>query len=401
MVNNKTSNFKFSLFTTVLLCAICITPAFSQPIISGKIHLNTGWLRLKIPGGLKPVGTHNIWTSGASAKIGIEVGGQTIKGYVSATYFVDTPNIAEFFTTGNKMGVQQSAELSRSYVKIRLPWFKERKMRLNIGKMPVSWGYGMVYNAGDIIFGALPPNSSESQLNNPTITKSSLSELRQQADWFVQASLPIAFGLNFEPLLRIPLSLDTLQNKGQKPSFGGRLLWTPYWHALESAEAGYLASRDGKTHYAYGALDGNLYFDYTLCTQTSIATSSHNSPDIQWVVSGALSKGFIITNYNTGYEMPLSIRLESLWIPTQNNHSLLFALVFAQLTDILAIALNWTGTMHNGFPSTTPQVRAEHIIFIGLTLTPIQGLEFTLSTVFDAKKPTHTAGITLSTTYRF
>lgn len=393
-----------SLLVVFILCAV---PVFSQMVISGKVQANTSWLRLTVPtdSGVSPleVGTRDLWTSSGYVQLNLETGGQTIKAYVSGSYYVNTPDMNIFLKDGKSDSVAHSAALDRAYVKIRLPWIEGHKMRLNIGKMPVSWGYGKMYNAGDIIFGVLPSDSNSSQSGGLAVTESSLSELRAEADWFVNASLLIVSSIIFEPLLRLPLSLEDFQGTNKQvdtPSFGGRILWTPYWQALESAETGYLASRDGKTHYAYAGLDGNLYVDYNLCAQVRINTDSQNSPDAEWIVSGALAKTFIFTNYDTGYEMPLSIRLESLWIPTQNNHSVLFAFVSAQVTDILSIALNWIGTVHDG-TTTNNQASTSHLLSAGVTLIPIQGLEFTLSGLIDVEKPSNMTGIAIGSTYRF
>jgi len=395
-------NYRFRRIISLLaLLILCTASAFSQVVFSGKVQANTGWLRLSDP----TSGTaYDLWTGSGYVQLNLETeGSQTIKGYVSGSYSVNSPDMGEFATNGNTMAVVQSGELDRAYVKIRLPWFDGRKMRLNIGKMPVSWGYGMVYNAGDIIFGALPSDSSGGTTSGFATSESSLSELRAAADWFVNASLPIVSGLSFEPLFRLPLSLNDFQGANKQvdvPSFGGRILWTPYWQALETAEAGYLASRDGKTHYAYAGVDGNLSVDYNLAAQARIDTDSDKSPDTQWVVSGALAKIFTFVNYDTGYEMPLSFRLEALWIPTQNNHSVLFAFASAQVTDVLGLALNWVGTVHDG-TSASSAVSTAHLLSASATLTPIQRLEFTLSSFIDAEKPKDMAGLSFGATYRF
>lgn len=402
MVNHKIYIFKFRLNTTFavfIMLVLFAFPGFSQVTINGKVQLNTGWQRLKIPNsiGVAPsaIGTHDVWLSDGYIQLNlITEGSQIIKGYISGSYSINTPDIEELTTTGNKMAVKQEAKLDRAYLKVRLPWFDSQKMRLHIGKMPVSWGYGMVYNAGDIIFGVLPDSTSGFVSN-----ENSLSEMRIATDWFVNAILPIVSGLTLEPLVRLPLTLDISEAKSkQQASFGGRFFWTPYWQILESAEIGYLASGDGKTHYAYTGFDGTLYVDYTFCAQMSINTDLQDLSDAEWVVSGTLSKIITFINYNTGYELPVTIRLESLWKPTQDNHSVMFAFVSGKLTDDLSLAFNWIGTIRDG---DVPRSGAAHLLSASLTLIPIANLEFTLSGSIDAEKPSDTSSVRIGVTYRF
>lgn len=41
-------------------------------------------------------------------------------------------------------------EVPRAYVKLRFPW-----MRVTLGKTRLSWGQGLPFNAGDLIFGSM------------------------------------------------------------------------------------------------------------------------------------------------------------------------------------------------------------------------------------------------------
>jgi hypothetical protein len=114
--------------------------------------------------------------------------------------------------------------LEKAYVKTRLPGFPDgSSSRLSFGKMPIAWGQGTFFNAGDILFGSMPNQTSLFS-----------SEYRTDTDWMGVFYLPLGDWSFVETAGLPPM------RSGETGRGGGRFVLTPGWTILNSIEAGYL-----------------------------------------------------------------------------------------------------------------------------------------------------------------
>ncbi|OJF77122.1 MAG: hypothetical protein BKP49_03025 [Treponema sp. CETP13] len=248
--------------------------------INGNIILNTFFL------GFKPT------KATGTTEVSISSSTDSTKGYITASYTEST--VDDGILT-----------LDKAYLKTRIP-INNNTLRLSIGKMPLSWGYGQIYNAGDIVFGA-----------EPEITDSSIS--RTYTQWMMSGSISILPDfLSIEPLVVIPMKNYATNDLYPDTRYGGRLFFTPYTKQLESFEIGYLINNDFDESQIYVGFDGNLLADYTLCSTITIYDTTEETED-SWAISGGLQKYWTFTNYNTGKDQQLILKTEELWYPYAKN----------------------------------------------------------------------------------
>jgi hypothetical protein len=194
-----------------------------------------------------------------------------------------------------------SLSLPRAYVKVRFPWF-----RLTAGKTRLSWGSGFLFDAGDAIFGHLPP-----------LADLSAADLRDRTAWLV--SPYVALGdfsfvegvfLPFMPALPSPLpaaapplvSFDSV-------SAGARaVLGMPGF----TLEAGYLHDGERDLHKPFLSLQASLYFELYGAAGISIPDEAASWDDMKDSVrlSCGLFRAFDLEDWGS-----LSIRAEAGFIP--------------------------------------------------------------------------------------
>ncbi|MFA6507076.1 MAG: hypothetical protein WCT14_13300 [Treponemataceae bacterium] len=175
-------------------------------------------------------------------------------------------------------------------------WMKARldAVRLTLGKTRLSWGEGVLFNAGNVIFGS-------------TAVDLSAEDLRDDNTWLTAVTLP--FGdFSFLEAVALPpdLPLSAIIAKSMNPAaptpvFGG---WENcsaggrFYAKLGEvkAEAGYLWAGESATntvaaHKPYLSLQGNLLADWHLSTSARVVPSSSAStnPEVKdWAVSAGL-----------------------------------------------------------------------------------------------------------------
>lgn len=150
-------------------------------------------------------------------------------------------------------------DVSRAFVKVRFPGF-----RITLGKDTVAWGEGVFYNAGDVIFGAVPQSEDLSA-----------EVFRDDAVWLTSAYVPLGAFSFVEPILLAPeLNLSTLASdpSASPPSLGdaasgGRVVTKL---AGIKTEAGYLYRGKERTHNPYFSLQGHLLVDWHLSGSVSV-----------------------------------------------------------------------------------------------------------------------------------
>lgn len=197
--------------------------------------------------------------------------------------------------------------LEQAWIRARFPWIREgESLRLSAGKMPLSWGKGFFLNAGDLIFGELPPVSSLSDGEYRTATET-------------MATLQVPFGaFSFAEGVWI-----------RGGAGGGRLVLTPSWRFLESIEGGYLYADRGenanKHDFALSA-QGSVFFDWHM-------NASTDEKGEKISVSGGVFRVFMLGN-----NLPLTVRVESLSHP-RDKSVLTFALASIGVTDNASIGI--------------------------------------------------------------
>jgi len=320
---NKKQNKIYIAITLFLLCCSCI---FSQNIdLSGKLTFSSYYIQDETSIFLGTV------------KLNMTTSSSAIKSYISATYTEST--------------VTTEKNLEKAYIKIRLPFFSDNTMRLNIGKMPITWGYGQIFNAGDIIFGALPTTVT---YENIVSSVDSLDDMRSDTEWMINASIPVISNIcNFEPIAVIPMqeSKNTQDTDFESENrFGGRLFFTPYHEQLETFEIGYLGNTNLSTHKIYIGLDGSLYVDYNI--SSSITLGEKDS----WALSNGLQKIINFTNYQTGNEHSLILKTEELWYPIAKN-IFVFSFVSYTISDTITAGMYYIYSYYTTNSETTNSSR--------------------------------------------
>ena len=229
--------------------------------------------------------------------------------------------------------------LDRAYLKARfLHDAGSAALRLTLGKAPLSWGKGFLFNAGDPIFGALP-----------RVTALSSDEYRTTTAWMASAYVPLgAFsfveavglprvssrsgdqnaGSDENATITVARAVTGIENPNNRA--GCRALITPGWDILRSVETGFLASDTGILS-AYGAFDGSFVVDWygALSARWDKVGSNPQTPEL------ALSFGlFRIFSIIPGRQ--LTARAEALVYPAANRE-LWYPELSLGLTDDLSV----------------------------------------------------------------
>lgn len=84
-------------------------------------------------------------------------------------------------------------ELTRAYIRTRVPIGNSYNLQLELGKNSLTWGEGSYYNAGDVIFGSSPKTTDLSSIN-----------FRDYAFWQFRMFIPITDFVYLESVVGIP-----------------------------------------------------------------------------------------------------------------------------------------------------------------------------------------------------
>ena len=185
----------------------------------------------------------------------------------------------------------------RAYVKFRFP-----KIRAVIGKAPFSWGEGLIFNAGDVIF-------SDTALN----TNLMQTEFQDSEAWLTTLYYSLGSFSYIEVIVLPPE--DILNNIGGVENgidasiAGGRLVTRTGNTKLES---GYIYDGTVDAHKPYLTLQGNLYLDWHLSASVSLPTGA--------AIPGSIEDSLVITTgiysiASIGYDGILNYRIEALIKP--------------------------------------------------------------------------------------
>lgn len=182
--------------------------------------------------------------------------------------------------------------IRKAYLRARFPSF-----RLTAGKTRLSWGDGMLFNAGDILYGSSSTSVSLTQ-----------AELRSETDWMASVNLPLGF-FSFVEGVILPSKTGMASDMG----YGMRF----YTNVGETkVEGGYVTKEDTtRFHKFYGSLQGNIGPDWYLASSISLPQTNPSASVLQksWLISGGLFHVLYLSDDRT-----LSLRLEMLTRPFGN-----------------------------------------------------------------------------------
>lgn len=175
------------------------------------------------------------------------------------------------------------------YLRARFPSF-----RLTAGKTRLSWGDGMLFNAGDVLYG-----SASTSVNLMQAT------LRETTGWMASLNYPLGF-FSFAEAILIPSTTTRVEDAG----FGLRF----YTNVGETkVEAGYATTdSSGRTHKPYVSLQGNIGPDWYLSSSVTLDQElSASSSD--FLVTGGLFHSLYFSGDRT-----MTLRLEFLSRPLES-----------------------------------------------------------------------------------
>lgn len=263
----------FYKIITIALLAFLVLPLWGENSITAKMELYDSIGRLDA----------DSWYStgiGIASIIINQKDNRNIKSQIKLSAVIPDP-------TGND---PVYFDLSRAYVKFRFP-----TIRAVIGKAPFSWGEGLVFNAGDVIFGGSALNTNLMQ-----------SEFLDTATWLSTLYYPLG---NFSYLESIVISPDPMSDSIDITMGGGRVVTKLGNTKLES---GYIYDGVKDAHKPYITLQGNLYLDWHLSATAALPTGN--------AVTGSLEDSLVITAgiyslARIGYDGTLNYRLEAMVKP--------------------------------------------------------------------------------------
>ncbi|MBJ2356800.1 hypothetical protein [Sphaerochaeta sp. S2] len=211
-------------------------------------------------------------------------------GNVRGEVVLKTPN-PMLFSTASTSDIYEEI-LHKAYFKARFP-----SVRLTAGKTRLSWGDGMLFNAGDVLYGS-----------NDTSVTLTQSELRSETGLLVSLNYPLGF-FSFAEAVVLPSPDMQIEHMG-----GGARLYTTVQET--KVEAGYLTSYESeRLHKPYISLQGNIGPDWYLSSSLAIPQSGDIGEETldSWVITGGLFHIQYLEN-----DKNVSLRLEFLTRPAGN-----------------------------------------------------------------------------------
>ncbi len=197
----------------------------------------------------------------------------------------------------------ETPELKRLYIR---PGFGP--VLVSLGKTRSTWGAGMAFNAGDIIFG-----SESVDFNTRT------AEPRSETAWLTNVEIPLG-AFSFVELIVLPGNIEsagsaTIAGATGDPSFGSRFVVDAGPVLFQS---GYLFRGDriaglGETgHRAYAGLEGFSPVNWYVTTSAATDRDTFSTGTIEesWIITGGA-----FNDHPIGYDMNLAWRVEALVKP--------------------------------------------------------------------------------------
>lgn len=261
------------ILPVIFLTMIALFPVFGEGSITTKMELYDTAARL---------GTDS-WTGAGLGNLSVSYN-QTDNRNVKSRLVINAA------TNLDPAAADYDLSISRAYVKFRFPHFLAV-----IGKAPFSWGEGLIFNAGDLLFGSSPVTTNLMQ-----------SEFTDSPVWMSSLGFPLG-PFSFIEGLYLPPDLLTEGLDSSKE--GGRIVTKLAGIKLE---AGYLYNGSEIQHKVYASLQGNLLVDWHL--SASAAFQNGRTFEDNWRNSLVFTGG-IYSLRSIGYDGTLNYRLETIVKP--------------------------------------------------------------------------------------
>ncbi len=166
-------------------------------------------------------------------------------------------------------------DVSRAWVRARFPLGDDYTFRVMTGKNSLSWGHGVYFNAGDLLFGS---STAAADFTSDV--------LRDETRWLLSAYFPLGRYAFFEPLVLPPAYVfgdasggpDRDAADAEKTSAGGRLQakWLgTVW------EAGYLYRGTEAEHNPYVSLQGHFLLDWYAAAAARLPAFGPDAADLR------------------------------------------------------------------------------------------------------------------------
>ena len=233
----------------------------------------------------------------------------------------------EVVLTGNSYEPVTSFDdiVHKAYFKARFPSF-----RLTAGKTRLSWGDGMLFNAGDVLYGSNDASVSLTQ-----------AELRSTTSWLASVNYPLGF-FSFVEAVVMPSETEIPIDM---------LLGARYYTTVRDikVEVGYATKTPGTTksrlHKPYISLQGNLGFDWYLSSSLAIPVAGDIAKETgeSWMISGGIFH--LVT---LPLDRSLTLRLEFLtrpfgkWIAGPVNDASAALLLYPELALTYSPSLSFS-----------------------------------------------------------
>lgn len=257
-------------------------------------------------------------------------------------------------------------DIAKAWVKFRYPLF-----RGTIGKTRVSWGDGIAFNSGDVVFYDL---KEELDLTG--------DEVRSQNRLLTLLTIPLGRFTLVEGIY-IPWEIDPLEMNdellvGANHIYGGRirskLLGT-------KVETGYVYRGLDKGHHPYLSLSGTLGVDYHLSGSAVILDKEFDDWKESINFSGGIFYLFELEN-----ERSLSARLEALYEPYKDSS----LTIYPEVTFTLNEEITFLGR------SVVNPIDEKFKVTAGCIARTYQGLKTGLYTTYEDEKLEVTINVTHS-----
>lgn len=364
----------FRRYFSFICSLFFIVPIFSETEIHGSTGLSSGFMINN------QTEQSSLFFSSSVSSARIESSTNSIK----ATLECSTSLSANSMTSAN---ISHSFTVDKAYFKTRIPFINDSFMRLSIGKMPISWGYGMIYNAGDILFSQSPNSDLVSGSPND------ISLLRSFSDWAFHLYLPLSGSIIAEAVFLPPLEPVFITEHITRSALQFQFL--PYTGFLETAQLGASLQNNSREKSfnalkMYGGLDGTLFLDYNVCSSIEFAPLANEIfvfDKDSWSLSAALFYSL----------SKAGLRTELLYHPFSKSTDI-FAMISFSILDSLSTQAVYNFSYKN---ISGTESSAAHTVSTGLQWLPVKGISLSLTWNAAIRKPDNITGVVLSGSYSF
>ncbi len=251
-----------------VLCILIFAPLWGESNITTKLELYDSVSRMG----------SSTWANGGLGFLTVsfnQINNRNVKSQVKISAAIDPATAGKF-----------TFSIPRAYVKFRFPDF-----RVVIGKAPFSWGEGLIFNTGDILFGGSAPSTNLMQ-----------SKFSDSTTWMTSINYPLG---PFSYLEGIVLPPATITGGLGATKTGARFVTKLGTVKLES---GYLYDGSIQTHKPYVSFQGNLLLNWHL---SAVAFFSRENSFINSIKNSLVITAGVYSMTSIGYDGILNYRVEA------------------------------------------------------------------------------------------